>query len=206
MVRSFTTEERKEIREQLIAKGKEFFSVFGLQKTNIEELTNAAGISKGSFYTFFESKEAFYFEIFREEEEQLRNRIIRTLDPEKPLTRDRFCRFLKEAFRMVDNHPIIQRMYLRNEYEQIMRRLPQKYHDQHTEEDINYLRPLIEQWQSQGSMIPEPPEIITSAIRALFTITLHKDELGEEYYAGTVDLLIRSLAAGLLPETETCDD
>jgi NADH:ubiquinone oxidoreductase subunit E len=52
-IREFTEKERNRIRNQLIERGRECFSKFGIKKTSIEELTKAAGIAKGSFYSFF---------------------------------------------------------------------------------------------------------------------------------------------------------
>ena len=206
MARSFTEQDRSRIRERLMTEGKELFTRYGLQKTNVAELTEAAGIAKGSFYSFFPSKEALYFEIFRQEEQQLRERVVETLNPEEPLTRDRFRLFLKQAFRLIDENPFIRRIYLHEDYDRLIRGLPQEYHDEHTTEDIDYLRPLIEQWQADGSMIREEPGIIISVIRALFVVTLHRDQLGEEYYPATVDLLIDCLATGLIPGGEQTDD
>lgn len=206
MARPFTQQERNRIRDRLMTEGKELFTRYGLQKTNVAELTEAAGIAKGSFYSFFPSKEALYFEIFRREEQQLRERVVETLNPEEPLTRDRFRLFLKQAFRLIEENPFIRRIYLHEDYDRLIRGLPQEYHDEHTTEDIDYLRPLIERWQAGGNMIRKEPGIIISVIRALFVVTLHRDQLGEEYYPATVDLLIDCLATGLIPEGEQTDD
>lgn len=206
MARSFSQQERNRIRDRLMTEGKELFTRYGLQKTNVAELTEAAGIAKGSFYSFFPSKEALYFEIFRREEQQLRERVVETLNPEEPLTRDRFRLFLKQAFRLIEENPFIRRIYLHEDYDRLIRGLPQEYHDEHTTEDIDYLRPLIERWQAAGNMIRKEPGIIISVIRALFVVTLHRDQLGEEYYPATVDLLINCLATGLIPEGEQTDD
>ena len=55
MATNFSEREKEIIRNKLLEKGREFFSTYGLKKTSVEELTQAAGIAKGSFYTFYNS-------------------------------------------------------------------------------------------------------------------------------------------------------
>lgn len=56
MPKAFSEEEKEWIRERLLQEGEKQFSAYGLRKTNIEELADAAGISKGAFYIFFSPK------------------------------------------------------------------------------------------------------------------------------------------------------
>ncbi len=50
-------------RERLLSEGKVLFGKKGFFETNIHEVTDAAGLSVGAFYTYFESKESFYAEL-----------------------------------------------------------------------------------------------------------------------------------------------
>ena len=50
-------------RERLLSEGKILFGKQGFFETNIHEVTDAAGLSVGAFYTYFESKETFYAEL-----------------------------------------------------------------------------------------------------------------------------------------------
>ena len=63
MPRKFTPKEEEQIRNKLRAAGRELMGRRGVRKTGVEELANAAGISKGSFYRFFSSKEELALEI-----------------------------------------------------------------------------------------------------------------------------------------------
>jgi AcrR family transcriptional regulator len=47
-------------REYLLSVGEKLFSEYGFKKVSIEDVVEEAGISTGSFYTFFSGKEAFY--------------------------------------------------------------------------------------------------------------------------------------------------
>ncbi|HTX72977.1 MAG TPA: TetR/AcrR family transcriptional regulator [Rectinemataceae bacterium] len=50
-------------RERLLRAGRKLFGERGFFETNIHEVTDSAGLSVGAFYTYFESKEAFYAEL-----------------------------------------------------------------------------------------------------------------------------------------------
>ena len=50
-------------RERLLRSGRRLFGEKGFFETNIHEVTDGAALSVGAFYTYFESKEAFYAEL-----------------------------------------------------------------------------------------------------------------------------------------------
>jgi AcrR family transcriptional regulator len=50
----------EDARTRLLKAGKKLFGEKGYFATNIHEITDAAGLSVGAFYVYFESKEAFY--------------------------------------------------------------------------------------------------------------------------------------------------
>jgi AcrR family transcriptional regulator len=51
------------VRERLLRSGRRLFGEKGYFETNIHEVTSGAQLSVGAFYTYFDSKEAFYAEI-----------------------------------------------------------------------------------------------------------------------------------------------
>lgn len=65
MARSFTNQEKENIRLKLLAECEKSWAKFGFKKTNIDELCGKVGISKGAFYAFFESKEALFCDTLR---------------------------------------------------------------------------------------------------------------------------------------------
>ncbi len=54
-----------ETRKKLLEAGKKLICKKGLSNTSIEEITDAAGVSKGTFYTYFNRKEDIVFELSR---------------------------------------------------------------------------------------------------------------------------------------------
>lgn len=60
---AFSDIEKKNIRIKLIASCEESWAKFGYKKTSVDELCEKAGISKGAFYLFYESKEDLFYNV-----------------------------------------------------------------------------------------------------------------------------------------------
>ena len=203
--RAFDPKEKELIQNLLLIKGREFFSVYGLKKTSIEDLTRAAGIAQGTFYKFYRSKEDLYFEIINGEEEELQAELLERLDS-PTLTRTELKSLLLDALRLVDQNQILKRLYVGNEYELLLRKVSPEKIQAHIDRDTGSLLPLIGRLQQRGIMIERKPEAIAGLLRALFTVTLHRREIGEEHYQDTIDLLVELIARGLIIERENSND
>lgn len=53
----------KKKRETIISTSRELFAINGFENTKVEDITKAMNISKGSFYTYFKTKEEVLFEV-----------------------------------------------------------------------------------------------------------------------------------------------
>lgn len=62
MPKSFSEHEKQNIRAILIDSCRSSWKNYGYKRTNIDELCQKAGISKGAFYIFFPSKEQLFYE------------------------------------------------------------------------------------------------------------------------------------------------
>lgn len=63
---AFSIYENEQIRTALLKEARRCASVFGMRKTSVEQLTEAVGIAKGSFYKFFASKEMLFFAVLED--------------------------------------------------------------------------------------------------------------------------------------------
>ncbi|HEY9594996.1 MAG TPA: TetR/AcrR family transcriptional regulator [Spirochaetia bacterium] len=66
-------------KDSLLAAGKALFGERGFVETNIHEITDAAGLAVGTFYTYFASKDAFYAEVIRQTGHDMRRFIASNL-------------------------------------------------------------------------------------------------------------------------------
>ena len=83
MARSFTEHEKENIKKSLKEACKHSWTQYGYKKTSVDELCKQAGISKGAFYIFFESKEALFCEVLCSVQEQIRNTASKIIGQQK---------------------------------------------------------------------------------------------------------------------------
>jgi AcrR family transcriptional regulator len=193
----FSEDERERIRERLLAEGRELFAQYGLKKTTISDLTEPVGIANGTFYQFFDSKSDLYVEILDREGERLVPELVAPLetneDPETAIVA-----FLTGLMDEIETNPLIRRLLVDREE---MARL-REYHTpeeraREREESLGYILPYVEAWYEAGEVTGPNPTAVASAIRAVSFLTLHQEDIGEELYGETRDLVIRAVAAGL---------
>lgn len=200
MPKAFNELEKETIRKNLMEKGRELFGTYGLKKTSVGELTKAVNIAQGSFYIFFPSKEDLYLEILEEEEKELRQKLFSVTPIPEKITKLDLKNILKRSLELAEANPIIRRIYREEEYQLLLRKIPKSRLEALREKDIEALLALIKKWQQDGLMIPVRPDIIASTIRSVFFILLHKQEIGENIFSETINLLLELIARGLLIE------
>ncbi len=67
----FSENEKQRIHSKLLLEGERLFTTYGIKKVTIDELVDAVGIAKASFYTFYESKEYLYLDIVQNIQQQI---------------------------------------------------------------------------------------------------------------------------------------
>ncbi len=105
MARSFTEQEKQNIQSKLIAECEKSWAKFGYKKTSIDELCVKAGISKGAFYAFFESKEALFCDTLRLVQDRLYDYANQIMESEP--NKHGIAKVLKEIYREYDKNPFI---------------------------------------------------------------------------------------------------
>ncbi len=201
MPKGFTTQERELIGKRLLEQGYRLFSAYGLKKANIEEIAKAAGISKGAFYIFYESKEALFMDVIEEAERRVRQQILAVIDLPGPSPRARLYAVLKKAFDLFENIPILQ-FISGSDYDLLFRRVPAEKLQEHLSSDRAFFVQLSERCREAGIPIRTNREQIMGLLYPLVLSILHKDELDRFNYHSGVDLLLELVAAFWLGEID----
>lgn len=197
MPRAFTDQEKAIIRERLLEQGRAFLTSYGVRRTSVEDLTRAAGISKGAFYAFFSSKEELFFTVFEQFEAAYRQELLSMAQRAEGPPREHLRAFLRHAITRWRASPLFTRMG-REEYDIVARKLPPERLRAHLEDDEAFVARLIDQWRAAGVEVASSPAELTGLIRALFFISLHAEEFGSASYDATIALLIELIADHLL--------
>ena len=84
-------------RQELVDIGTEIFTQKGFTITSLDELVAIAGIPKGSFYYYFDSKEEFALEVIRNYGKYFSKKLTRILANDKKSPINRLKEFVTEA-------------------------------------------------------------------------------------------------------------
>src|SRR5258708_14339068 len=142
MPKAFTEQEKELIRKRLLEQGHKQFSAYGLRKTNIEELAEAAGISKGAFYLFYASKEALFMDVVEQVEQRFLQELFAMVDLPGPSPRARLFAILQHAFHRVKTIPLLQ-FLTGNDYNLLFRRGPPETFQEHLSSYRSFIKQLI---------------------------------------------------------------
>jgi AcrR family transcriptional regulator len=181
MPRAFRDDEREHIRSTLLEAGQRLFASRGLRKTSVEELAQAAAISKGAFYLFFTSKEELYFELLERFEADFKQELLTSIVAARGTPQERMYTVLQRALTLWRQHALFTQ-FSRSEYEALIRRLPAARIQQHLAQDQSFAVAFIAAWKAQGVSISHAPGLVDGMIRALFFLDLHADEFDDGVY------------------------
>ena len=174
---AFTEEQNETIRRDLIREARCCGVTVGMRKTSVEQLTEAVGISKGSFYKFFDSKELLFFavledihtECFAAAQKSLQENAA--IDPASrtPAAILAACRWLSETKAFV---------FIENDAEFLLHRLPEEVKTAHYHDDETHIRLLLEKYD----LVPSRGISLAAAtVRGLILTVSHKEQIGKLY-------------------------
>ncbi len=201
MPKAFTEPEKQHIKAHLLEQGHRLFSIYGLKKTSIEELAQAAGISKAGFYIFYESKESLFMDVVEQVERQYRQQVLAVIDQPGPTPRARLLAVLQKAFTLWKTIPILQ-FFTRSDYDQLARRIPAAQLQEHLDSDGQFMQDLVAKCRQAGIPIQAPAEQIGALMYPLFFAVLHEDDFGPQALTPSISLLLELVAAYCLGEVE----
>jgi len=198
-MRSFTDEEREVIKRKIIDRGKECFARYGIKKTGIEDLTEDLGIAKSSFYSFFNSKEDLFLQIFKEEKEALKNSILENsflkyrTEPDKAIKA-----YLRHVLKIVDNNPIWRKFVIENEsLELTISRFSEEEIKNIHEDSVAIILPFFEEWAAAGLLIDKPARILAETTQATLSIIHFRNKIKGDDFSEVMDLFIDLLAENI---------
>ena len=174
---AFTEEQNETIRRDLIREARCCGVTVGMRKTSVEQLTEAVGISKGSFYKFFDSKELLFFAVLEDihtecfAAAQMSLQENAAIDPASRTAAAILaaCRWLSETKAFV---------FIENDAEFLLHRLPEKVKTAHYHDDETHIRLLLEKY---GLVPKRGISLAAATVRGLILTVSHKEQIGELY-------------------------
>ncbi|MDD3997971.1 MAG: TetR/AcrR family transcriptional regulator [Sphaerochaetaceae bacterium] len=187
----------KDKKSLIYKKAKKLFLEKGFKDTNISELAASVGISVGSFYTYYPSKEKLFMEIFLDENAALKQRCLLAIDrTQSPLVV--VHQMLALNAQGIRANPILREWY----NERTFTKLEKVYREEHGSKATYFLYDsfleLIEQWQKEHSIRNDiDSKMIMMIFAAIINIDAHKEEIGIDYFPTLLEIMTDLIMKGL---------
>lgn len=199
---TFTEEKRARVHESLRDAGRELFGRYGIRKTAISELTEAAGIGKGTFYQFYDSKEKLYIDIIEQYLEEYIPRLLSNSfeaydDPEQAIEA-----YLEQSMDELDSNPLLRQLFLEDDVDQLLEQYSDDELAEGREQSVEFFLPYIKQWYDESKVTGPDPETIAHTLRLVTRLEFSKEHVGRERYPAVRDTLISAVAAGITDGTD----
>ena len=173
---AFAGHEAERIREALLEEARRCAVTLGMRKTSVEQLTQAAGISKGSFYKFFDSKETLFFCVLEGIHTQVCEVAGRTLRENGGDAAERAARAILAACETLSDSGAMT--FVENDADAILRKIPDEIRRTHYHDDEVHINALLE----ENALIPRAPKMLVAAtVRELILTVSHQAQIGPLY-------------------------
>lgn len=197
MPKSYSSHEKEYIEKRLKEEAYNCLNLYGVKKTTVDELVRRVNIPKGTFYLFYDSKEILLFDVVNDLHDEIQEHFIREANLIKGrITAENLTNLLFEVYKMVDDTFLLKVM-TNGELELIIRKLPNEIVEKHFRDDYAMMEKFME-------LIPHVKEknvqYFSGALRGVFLTMLHKREIGEEVFDGSLKLMINGLVIQLMEE------
>lgn len=172
MPRKFTPEEERRITEALRDAGRSIMGKRGVRRTSIDELARAGGISKGSFYRFFTSKEALALQLLAEWERGFHARIEERFRRHRPRGISGTATVLEQV--LLEDFPQrlaesgMQALFDPEEISHLMRSADTRHARLMDEQDVRLFRKLNPWFGAAGLRPVEEEAVIIAGLRIVF--------------------------------------
>ena len=178
MALPFTDEQRLLIRNRLLQSAQRHAISDGVQKTSLDTLTSEAGISKSSFYKFYESKEMLFLEVAASWEDQILSSALRTLSSDQQLTsKERAARFVYAVFETIHHLGIAR--FLREDLQYLNAFLPQEEARAHC---LTSAKGIYDTLREARIRFTESEETVLAVIQLMYLSILSIGDIGENFF------------------------
>ena len=196
--RAFTADETDRICRRLKAAGQDFFARRGIRGTTVDDLVRSAGISKGAFYRFFDSKEALLVSLLNDYETAAQAGIEEAVRAAP----GRWAEVLiGSALHAIEDNPLLPVLMSEEGLRAIGSRPPAEQ-EMLLERDVQLVERILAVLREAGITPAVSGKVLLGLLRSLVFVGLHRADIGEDLVDETGGWLQASLQAALLPSAD----
>ena len=190
MPRSFSDSEKAFIRERLLHIAAECLALYGVRKTTVDEIVRRAGIPKGTFYLFYESKEALIFDVILQFNTDIQTQLIAAASgmPEKP-DAEQLTQLIFDLYQSMDGSFLLK-LVDNGELEFLMQKAPPDFVQANAMDDeamVGRLMALLPKMDARKT------QLYSAALRGAFLLMMHKDQIAYDRFDDMLHLMVRGI-------------
>lgn len=174
------------------------FKEKGYKKTNISEIMRITDMGTGTFYNYYDSKDEVFMDIYMDENEHLKRKIMDKVDMSAhPMQ-------VMEQMMTLNNigmheSPILSVWYDR----ELFAKIEKSFREKHALDNFDFMYSsfieVVKKWQDEGLMVKSiSPEMIMAIFGALIQVETHKNDIGIEYFPELMMHMGKFVMDGLL--------
>lgn len=202
--RAVSDEDKAERRTNILAAAKEVFADKGYHATTIADIARAAGLSYGSIYLYYDSKETLFHELMTAEAAALQDHIDSAIAgaPHGLGDDTAFRSAVRATFEFYEADAALVKLLFRDAYS-----LGERFEQHLVEIQERFLKEIegvIVVAQRRGAIIDGPPRLIASTIAGLVGQIAHRRLIDDDGLAPGVvaDFVVSLVLNGLIPRPD----
>ncbi|MBZ2174344.1 TetR/AcrR family transcriptional regulator [Schnuerera sp. xch1] len=196
MATAFSDNEKVLIRQKLKEVTYDCLLKYGVRKTTVDQIIRMTGISKGSFYNFYDSKEILFFTVLEEYQKSIIDELNSKLRKKDNIGVDEFTELIYNLYQNVRSS-FIMNIIQNEEFEFLMRKLPKEFIINHHSLDDLLTKEIFSYIKVKDNV---DVDIVSASLRAIFMSMIHIEEIGEKNFDDALKLLIRGLDQQIVKE------
>lgn len=183
MALPFTDEQRSVIRERLLESARRHAIHSGPQKTSLDTLTSDAGISKSSFYKFFDSKEQLFLLVAHQWEGEILSAAMRALDSHQS-DKQRAAALVFTAFECIHQMGLVR--FMREDLPYLNTFVPRDAASEHIRSSAAAIFDALKRARIHFTV---PDSVALSAISLIYLSLLNMNDVGEDFFPALRELV-----------------
>ncbi len=173
------------------------FAERGIRSTTVADITKAAGIAKGSFYSFYSSKEALLMSLLDEIEEAARDHMFREINALESLTPDAVAEIVLAALVRAGSDPLLAAVLADPNINSIFRALPGDEKGRLVSGDAGFMAEISGLLAGKGLEAAVAPAVAAGMFKSIFLAMAAPDEIGRDVHREVVRELVRAVCAAV---------
>ena len=196
MATAFTNEEKEVIRKKLHKAAKDCLQRYGVRKTTVDQMVAMSDISKGSFYSFYSSKEMLFFRVLEEYQIDIMNRLEEQLEQENQINANQFVQLLYDFYQDF-RYSFVFTIFKNHEMELLIRKLSKEVITTHHLLDDRMAEKIVSRINIRETV---SVDIVSALFRTIAMSILHIEEIGKKQFDTILKLLIQGIVGQIIEE------